>query len=131
MVGGFDQEQAVVDPTRTILDQVRAVAALSESDTRTFLHRFLFGSEVVHQRAGSLSFGERARLALALLVLGGANLLLLDEPLNHLDIDSRERFERSLANYTGTLIMVSHDRVAIERLATRTLVVADGLVREG
>lgn len=131
VVGHFTQEHAGVDPSRTVLSQALGAAASSESETRTFLHRFLFGGEMVHQVAGSLSFGERARLALALLVLRGANLLLMDEPLNHLDIPAREQFERALASYDGTLVLVSHDRAAIDRVATRTVVVAGGCVRSG
>ena len=130
VTGHFAQEHASVDSGRTVLDQARAVATMSESDTRTFLHRFLFGEEAVTQVAGTLSFGERARLALALLVLRGANLLLMDEPLNHLDIDAREQFERALRSYGGTLVMVSHDRAAITRVATRTVLVRDARLHD-
>ena len=130
VVGHFTQEHAGIDTGRTVLDQALRVAATSESETRTFLHRFLFGGDAVHQPAGTLSFGERARLALALLVLRGANLLLMDEPLNHLDIPAREQFEAALAAYDGTLVMVSHDRAAIDRVATRTVVVSGGRLQE-
>ena len=89
-VGRYAQEHEVIDLGRSALEQARAVAAISETDARTFLHKFLFGGEMVHRPAGELSYGERARLALALLVLQGTTLLLLDEPLNHLDVTSRE-----------------------------------------
>ncbi|MBA2277440.1 MAG: ABC-F family ATP-binding cassette domain-containing protein [Chloroflexia bacterium] len=129
-VGHFAQEQETLDVERTVLAQARAVAAGSETEMRTFLHRFLFGGEMVHRRIADLSYGERARLMLALLVLRGANLLLLDEPLNHLDIDAREQFEEALGQFEGTLLMVLHDRFAIERLATRVVELRCGTLRE-
>jgi len=128
--GRYAQEQETVDLERTVLEQTRAVAALSETDARSFLHRFLFGSDDVFRPAGLLSYGERARLALALLVLRGTTFLLLDEPLNHLDLPSRERFEDALAGFAGTSLFVLHDRYAIDRLATRVVEVRDGYVGE-
>lgn len=126
VVGRYDQEQETLDLERTVLDQTRSASPLPESDARAFLHRFLFSGDAVFQRAGSLSYGERARLALALLVLRGATFLLLDEPLNHLDLPSRERFEHALTSYRGTLVVVLHDRYAIERLASRVIELRDG-----
>jgi ATP-binding cassette subfamily F protein 3 len=79
---------------------------------------------------GRLSYGERARLALAQLILSQATLLLLDEPTNHLDIPSRERFEEALTNFGGTVISVLHDRYAIGRLATRVLELRAGTLHE-
>jgi ATP-binding cassette subfamily F protein 3 len=99
---------------------------MSESEIRTFLHKYLFGGDTVYRKIGDLSYGERARLMLALMALRGTELLLLDEPLNHLDIDARESFERALEQYEGTLAFVVHDRYAIERLATRVLELRDG-----
>ena len=130
MPGIYAQEQETVALERTVLDQARAVASLSETDTRTFLHRFLFQGDSVHRRAGDLSYGERARLALALLVLRGANFLLLDEPLNHLDLPSREAFEEALTGFGGTILIVLHDRSAIARVATRVLELSDGRLSE-
>ena len=129
VVGRYAQEQETVEPGRTVLDQARAAASLSETEVRTFLHRYLFGGDTVFRPAGDLSYGERARLALALLVLRGANFLLLDEPLNHLDVHSRERFEEALAGFGGTLLIVLHDRYAIDRLATRALELREGRLR--
>ncbi|MGB3330777.1 MAG: ABC-F family ATP-binding cassette domain-containing protein [Thermomicrobiales bacterium] len=129
-VGYFAQEQDTLDLDLTVLEQVRREAAMSESDTRTFLHRFLFGGDTVHRQVGALSYGERARLMLAMLVLRGTNLLLLDEPLNHLDIESRGRFEQALTQFEGTQVVVLHDRYAVERLATRVIEVRDGNVTE-
>jgi ATPase subunit of ABC transporter with duplicated ATPase domains len=76
-----------------------------------------------------LSYGERARLALALLVAGGSNLLLLDEPTNHLDIPSRERFEQALAGFDGAVLAVSHDRYFVERFATERWMLEGGRLR--
>jgi ATP-binding cassette subfamily F protein 3 len=129
VVGRYAQEQETIDLEQTVLDQARSRAPLSETEARTFLHQFLFGGDAVFQPAGALSYGERARLALALLVLGGANFLLLDEPLNHLDLPSRERFEEALTRFGGTLLVVLHDRYAIARIATRVLELRDGCLR--
>ena len=129
-VGHFSQEQGTLDLDRTVLAQARSAAPGSETELRTFLHRFLFGGDMVHRRVGDLSYGERARLMLALLVLRGATLLLLDEPLNHLDVGAREQFEQALAQFDGTILMVLHDRFAIERLATRVVELRAGHLRE-
>ncbi|MFM8323142.1 MAG: ATP-binding cassette domain-containing protein, partial [Chloroflexota bacterium] len=83
-----------------------------------FLHQFLFSGDEVFTPAGKLSYGERARLALACLVGAGCNLLLLDEPVNHLDIPSRARFEQALAAFDGTVLAVAHDRYFIESFAS-------------
>jgi ATP-binding cassette subfamily F protein 3 len=128
--GLYSQEQETVDPGLSVLEQARAVAPLSETEARNFLHLFLFGGNMVFRPASELSYGERVRLALALLVLRGANFLLLDEPLNHLDLPSRERFEQALAQFEGTLLIVLHDRYAIERIANRVVVIREGQLRE-
>jgi ATP-binding cassette subfamily F protein 3 len=127
--GLYAQEQETINRRLTVLDQVRAVAPLSETEARNFLHLFLFGGDMVLRPASALSYGERARLALALLVLRGANFLLLDEPLNHLDLPSRERFEQALAQFDGTFLIVLHDRYAIERIANREIEIRDGRLR--
>jgi ATP-binding cassette subfamily F protein 3 len=129
-IGYFAQEQDTLDANRTVLATARAVAAGSESDIRTFLHKFLFSGEMVHRRIGDLSYGERARLMLALLVLRGSTLLLLDEPLNHLDLDARERFEEALEQFAGTVVLVSHDRYTIRRLASRVIEIRNGRITE-
>ena len=126
VVGRFTQEQESLVPDRSVLNHVRSAAEISDTDARTFLHRFLFSEDAPLKRASDLSYGERARLALAMVVLRGANFLVLDEPLNHLDIDSREQFEAALGGFTGTILMVLHDRRAIERLATRSILLRDG-----
>lgn len=129
-VGYFSQEQDTLESERTVLATARSAGAGSESDVRTFLHKFLFGGHMVEQRVGDLSYGERARLMLALLVLRGSTVLLLDEPLNHLDLDAREEFEEALTSFDGTVVLVSHDRYAVQRLASRVIEIRDGRIVE-
>ncbi len=128
--GVYAQEQENVDPSRSPLDQVREAGAGEESEARAFLHKFLFTEDHVRRPAGELSYGERARLSLALLVRRGANVLLLDEPLNHLDLQSRDRFEEALLGFEGTVVIVLHDRFAIDRIATRVLNLEGGKLSE-
>lgn len=129
-MGWFAQEQETLHPALTPVQLVRLRSEMTEADARTFLHRFLFTARNVTNPVASLSYGERSRLALALLVLDGCNLLLLDEPLNHLDIESREQFEAALSEYGGTLLIVLHDEYAVERIANRLLRIGNGTVRE-
>lgn len=124
--GVMSQEQEQLDLAKTVLDSVRSARAMSETEARNFLHLFLFGGESVFRPVGACSLGERARLQLALLVLAGCNLLLLDEPLNHLDIDGREHFERALDAFEGTVIAVAHDRAFLRQFAERVIEVRDG-----
>ncbi len=125
-VGYMAQEQELLDPKLDAFETISRVAPLSETDVRSFLHFFLFAGDDVFVPVGALSFGERARLALAALVASGCNLLLLDEPINHLDIPSRARFEQALAGFEGTIIAVVHDRYFIERFATEIWRVQSG-----
>jgi ATP-binding cassette subfamily F protein 3 len=127
-VGMLSQEHEQIDPGRTVLDHVLRARAMSQTEARNFLHFFLFGGDSVFRLASACSLGERSRLQLALLVLRGCNLLLLDEPLNHLDIESREHFEQALDAFTGTVIIVAHDRAFLRSFAERTLEVRDGRV---
>ena len=127
--GMLAQEQETLDPDRSALAHVQAIAPQPETEARAFLHHFLFTGDAPLRPAGLLSYGERSRLALALLVAGGANLLLLDEPTNHLDIPSRERFEQALSGFEGAVLAVSHDRYFVERFATERWELADGRVR--
>ncbi len=128
-LGYMSQEQETLDPSTTPLELIRATAPLDETEARSFLHYFLFAGDEVFVPVGQLSFGERSRLALALLVVQGCNFLLLDEPINHLDIPSRESFERAIARFEGTLLAVVHDRYFIERLATTIWVMEDRTVK--
>ena len=93
---------------------------------RNILGGFLFAGDDVYKKAGVLSGGERTRLAVARMLLRPANLLLLDEPTNHLDLDSKDVLLESLEGFTGTLILVSHDRYFVDRLATKIIAVGHG-----
>ena len=95
-LGYMSQEQELLNPEKTSLETIQLAAPLNETDARSFLHFFLFSGDDPLRPISSLSFGERARLALAKLVAEGCNFLLLDEPINHLDIPSRTRFESSM-----------------------------------
>ncbi len=128
-LGYMAQEQETLDPAATPLALLRAAAPLNETEARSFLHYFLFAGDEVFTPVGKLSFGERSRLALALLAGRGCNLLLLDEPINHLDIPSRESFERAMARFEGTVLAVVHDRYFIERFATTLWMVEEGTVQ--
>jgi ATP-binding cassette subfamily F protein 3 len=130
-LGYFAQEQERLDPASTPYDTIRSAATnMSETEIRSFLHFFLFSGDDVFVLVGKLSYGERARLMLALLVAQGCNFLLLDEPVNHLDIPSRERFEQALEQFPGTLLAVVHDRAFIRRVATGVWEMRQGQVRE-
>src|SRR5215510_14706285 len=128
-LGVMAQEQETLDLQRTVLQTVLQERAMSETEARHFLHFFLFGGDSVFRTVGACSLGERSRLQLALLVLRGCNLLLLDEPLNHLDIEGREHFEAALDAFEGTVITVSRDRAFLRSFAERVVEVRDGLVR--
>src|SRR5215213_280141 len=128
-LGVMAQEQETLDLSETVLQTVLRERAMTETEARSFLHFFLFGGDSVFRPVGACSLGERSRLQLALLVLRGCNLLLLDEPLNHLDIEGREHFEQALDAFDGTVIAVSHDRAFLRSFAERILEVRDGGVR--
>ena len=117
-LGYMPQEQNTLDPDSTPLGTVLSISPISETEARNFLHYFLFEGEEVFTPVPKLSFGERARLILAKLVLEGCNCLVLDEPINHLDIPSRERFEAALDAFPGTILVAAHDRAFIDRFAT-------------
>jgi len=128
-VGYYAQEQESLDPEATPYQVIRAAAALGETETRSFLHYFLFSGDDVFVPVGSLSFGERARLVLARLVAQGCNFLLLDEPINHLDIPSRSRFEQAMAAYEGTVLAIVHDRYFINHFASGIWSLEDKTIR--
>jgi ATP-binding cassette subfamily F protein 3 len=119
-VGYFAQAHEDLDASRSALDEILSVApGMLISKARSLLALFLFTGDEVHKRVESLSGGERGRLALAKLSQAGANLLLLDEPTNHLDLPSQEILQAALADFPGTILLVSHDRYLIEGLATQ------------
>jgi len=127
----YDQEGGNLDPRNSVLQEVWGdYPHLSASEVRGALARFLIFDEDVERPVGTLSGGERSRVSLAKMFLSGANLLILDEPTNHLDIDGKEALEEALADYTGTVLMVSHDRYFMDRVADRVLEIAGGAVRE-
>ncbi len=124
-VGYFRQELENLDPVATPFDLAARVVTrcpvVDRSGLRTYLSRFLFRGEDVFRPVASLSVGERVRLSLACLFLGAPGLLLLDEPTNHLDIPAREAVEKALDGFTGTVVVVSHDRFLLDRTANRVL----------
>ena len=113
-----DQEENL-SPDLTVLESLQRVASLNETNARTLLHKYLFSGDEALLPVAQCSFGMRSRLMLACLVAQGVNFLLLDEPLNHLDIPSRSQFEKALADFEGTILAVSHDRFFIQRFATQ------------
>jgi ATP-binding cassette, subfamily F, member 3 len=129
-LGYMTQEQELLNPNLNALQSVQSVASLNETEARNFLHYFLFKGDDALRASAELSFGERARLQLSMLVAQGCTFLLLDEPINHLDIPSRARFEEALANFKGTILAVVHDRYFIERFASDVWNVKDGKVEK-
>jgi ATP-binding cassette subfamily F protein 3 len=128
--GYYAQAHEQLPPEGTPLSVILRAQSWGEEAARTYLGRFLFTSDDVFKPVGSLSGGERSRLALALLLLQNANFLILDEPTNHLDISARETLEEMLSEFDGTILFVSHDRYFIDRLATRIWEIADGTVKQ-
>jgi ATP-binding cassette subfamily F protein 3 len=124
--GYLAQAHEGLDKEKTILDEILEVHNLPLEKARGFLGRFLFSGDDVFKLVGDLSGGERSRVALAKLTLEGANFLLLDEPTNHLDIASREILEEVLADFNGTILLVSHDRYLINALATQVWAIEGG-----
>lgn len=116
----YDQAQTDLDPSKTVIDEVwDRYPGMTQTQVRSALAQFLFKGDDVFKNVGKLSGGEKARVSLLKLMLSKANMLLLDEPTNHLDIHSREALENALASYGGTLLIVSHDRYLINKLADR------------
>lgn len=128
-MGRLSQEQELLQPNWTVLQTVQAERPSDETEARNFLHFFLFSGASVFRKTSECSLGERTRLQLAVLVLRGCNLLLLDEPLNHLDIDGREHFEAALEAFEGTVVVVAHDRAFLHAYPERVIEVKDGGLR--
>ena len=118
-----------LDATRTVLEELEAVAPeATHTRLRTILGAFLFSGDAVEKKVAVLSGGEKARLALARMLVRPAALLCLDEPTNHLDLASREVLESALAGFPGTIVFISHDRYFINRIATVVVEVAGGML---
>jgi ATP-binding cassette subfamily F protein 3 len=116
-----------LSPQRTVLDEVWQLEPWhTVGEMRSYLARFLFRGDDIYQTIGTLSGGEKSRVALAKLMLSPGNFLVLDEPTNHLDIPAREALEEALMAYPGTLLLVSHDRYFLDRVITRLLYMRNG-----
>ena len=119
-IGYFDQKQQNLSPEKEAIDEVwDTYPSMTQTEVRNAMAAFLFKNDDVFTPINSLSGGERARVALIKLMLSGSNFLILDEPTNHLDIKSREALEDALSGYDGTMLVVSHDRYFINKLATK------------
>jgi ATP-binding cassette subfamily F protein 3 len=127
----FEQNQAeALDLEKTVMETIHdEVPDWKNEEVRTLLGRFLFSEDTVFKQVAALSGGEKARLALAKMLLRPANLLILDEPTNHLDIPAKETLEEALQHYDGTAIVVSHDRYFISQVATKIVEIRDGELR--
>jgi ATP-binding cassette subfamily F protein 3 len=127
----FEQNQAeALDLTKTVLETIHdEVPDWTNEEVRTLLGRFLFSGDMVFKTVDALSGGEKARLALAKMLLRPANLMMLDEPTNHLDIPAKEMLEEALQHYDGTVLLVSHDRYFISQVATKIVEIRDGELR--
>ncbi len=125
-VAYYSQQGRELVETQTCLQTVLPLVGHAEEEARSLLGRFQFGPDEVEKRVEMLSGGERSRLRLLTLLVGDANFLLLDEPTNHLDMGSVEALGDALGDYTGTLLLVTHDRYLIDRVASRVLEIHDG-----
>jgi ATPase subunit of ABC transporter with duplicated ATPase domains len=122
VLGELEQRRETFSGERPLLDAFVPASGLAPEDARTLLAKFDLGADDVLRSAASLSPGERTRAVLALLSARGVNCLVLDEPTNHLDVEAIEELERALAGYDGTVLLVTHDRVFLDRFgATRTI----------
>lgn len=124
----FEQNQAeALDLDKTVMETIHdEVPEWKDVEVRTLLGRFLFSGDTVFKKVIALSGGEKARLALAKMLLSPANLLILDEPTNHLDIPAKEMLESAIKNYDGTMILVSHDRYFISQVANKIVEIRNG-----
>ncbi|MEK3785969.1 ribosomal protection-like ABC-F family protein [Paenibacillus sp. FSL K6-1230] len=125
-MGYFSQELENLPEDQTLLDSLLELPSMTVTEARTILGCFLFSRDKVNQQIGNLSMGEKCRMAFLRLYFSGANLLVLDEPTNYFDIDTREVIEEALSSYDGALVVVSHDRELIRRTATRLLLLRHG-----
>lgn len=124
-IGYMEQEIVFDEPKKTILETFKDQYALTELDARNKLARFLFYADDVFKIVGNLSGGEKVRLSLCMMMEDKINFLILDEPTNHVDIDSREMIEQALMRFNGTVLFISHDRYFINHLATKVIQIED------
>jgi len=129
-VGYYAQEHETLDYGQTLIEAARHTKPMTEERAVAFLNRYLFSYQQARQAIGELSGGERSRLQLALLVLSNVNFLLLDEPTNNLDIASAEVLENALADFEGTVLVISHDRYFLDRTVQRVVELKDGVLTE-
>ncbi len=129
ITGYFAQGHDQLKMDNRVIDEITGQGEMQEAEARNFLAPYLFRGDDVFKKVGELSGGERGRLALAVLSLSGANFLLLDEPTNHLDIPSQEVLQSVLESFDGSILMISHDRYLIDRLATQIWELEDGRLR--
>jgi len=121
-VGYYAQEHETLDTSRTVLENMQSAAPqLTDTEARSVLGSFLFSGDDAHKPAKVLSGGEKTRLALASLVVSSANVLLLDEPSNDLDVETLRALEEALLDFPGSAIVISHDRWFLDRMATHIL----------
>ncbi|MEV2908798.1 ATP-binding cassette domain-containing protein [Paenibacillus larvae] len=117
----FSQELEGLNTESTILDSLLVLPEMTQTVARTILGCFLFSRDDVFKRIRDLSMGEKCRVAFLKLYFSGANLLVLDEPANYFDVETKEKVEQALQGFTGAFVVVSHDRYLIRKLATRLL----------
>ncbi len=130
-MGFYDQENLNLQPQLRVLDQLWFDnTRMSQTEVRSLLAKVRLGADDIDKHVGDLSGGERARLALAMLMAKDNNFLVLDEPTNHLDLSSRESLENALVEYQGTILFVSHDRYFINKIAGKVDVLQDGRITE-
>lgn len=128
--GYQDQLLGGLDSSNRVIDEIWNIKRLmSEGELRRYLAKFLFFGEDVYKDIALLSGGEKSRLIMAKIIIGGANTLILDEPTNHLDIEAKEALEQALLNFDGAIIFVSHDRYFIDKVASSLIVLDGGRVR--
>ena len=126
-VGYYDQTLGDLNPKGSVIDEIWNLDhSQTEEEVRSYLARFSFFDDDVYKKTRDLSGGEKGRLALAKIMYVGGNLMLLDEPTNHLDVYTREALEEALERFTGALVVVSHDRYFVDRVAENIIVVEDG-----
>jgi ATP-binding cassette subfamily F protein 3 len=128
-IGYLSQHVEELGSDGSVIEATQRATGLTPNKARALLGRFLFSGEDAEKPVAGLSGGERRRVSLAVLYASGANVLILDEPTNHLDVESREALEDALRSFTGSLLLVSHDRALLDAVGTRTVAVEEGTLR--